>query len=68
MIDPINPNTGSKYGPTRLLDFGLEVALMVSGCTHVKRVGGGHGGGGRGGGKTISRPMTAEEAWGRIFG
>jgi hypothetical protein len=67
MIDPANPEKGSKYSPTRLLDFELEVALVVGGCTNIECVGGGHGGGGCGGGTMIGRTMTTEEAWGRLF-
>jgi fumarylacetoacetase len=57
MIDPAEPKRGSKYGLTRSLHFKLEVAFVI------ERVSGGGGGGG-----TIGRPMTAEEARGRIFG
>jgi hypothetical protein len=65
MINPAKPKRGSKYGLTRLLDFKLEVAFVISRHTNVERVDSG-GGGGRGG--TIGRPMTAKEAWGRMFG
>ena len=62
MIDPADPKKGSKYGPTRSLDFELEVAFIVGGPTNVEYADGDGGGG------TIGRPMTAEEARGRIFG
>ncbi len=52
----------------RLLNFELEVAIVVGRCTNIKRIGGGLGGGGCGGSTTIGRTMTAEEARGRIFG
>jgi fumarylacetoacetase len=32
MIDPTNPEKGIKYSLTRLLDFELEVALVVGRC------------------------------------
>ncbi len=67
MINPTNSKKGSKYSPTRLIDFELEVALVVGRCTNVKRVSGGCGGGGGGGGTKIGRAMTTKEARGRIF-
>jgi hypothetical protein len=67
MINPADSKKGSKYSPTRLIDFELEVALVVGGCTNVKRVSGGCGGGGGGGGTKIGRTMTTKEAQGRIF-
>ena len=62
VIDPADPKKGSKHGPTRSLDFELEVAFIVGGPTNVEYVDGDGGCG------TIGRPMTAEEARGRIFG
>jgi hypothetical protein len=69
MINPTNPKQGSKYSLTMLLNFELEVALVVGRCTNVERVSSGCGGsGGRGGGGTkIGRTMTTKEAQGRIF-
>ncbi len=68
MINSVNPEKGSKYSPMRLLDFKLEVALVVSRHTNIDCIGGGLGGGGGRGNMTIGRTMTAEEARGRIFG
>ncbi|KAL3761972.1 hypothetical protein ACHAW5_006678 [Stephanodiscus triporus] len=65
MIDPADPKRGSKYGPTRSLDFELEVAFVVGGRTNVERV---VGDGGEYHYDTIGRPMNAEEAKDRIFG
>jgi len=71
MIDTTDPKRGSKYGPTRSLDFELEVAFIVGGRTNVERVGGGDGDAHADGGEytnAIGRPMNAEEAKDRIFG
>ena len=59
----LDDKRGSKYCPTRSLDFVLEVAFIVGGPTDAKVYADGDGGGG-----TIGRPMSAEEARGRIFG
>jgi 2-keto-4-pentenoate hydratase/2-oxohepta-3-ene-1,7-dioic acid hydratase in catechol pathway len=64
MINPVKPKRGSKYGLTRSLHFELEVAFIIK---HIV-VGGGSSGGGSCGGGMVGRPMTAEEARGRIFG
>jgi fumarylacetoacetase len=69
MIDPANPGGGSAYGPTRPLNFELEVAFVVGKPTNIKQLERGcNSGGGSGGGVTIGRPMTAGEARERIFG
>jgi fumarylacetoacetase len=68
MINPANLKKGSKYSLTRLLNFKLEVAFVVSGCTNIECVGGSHGGGRCRGSTTFDRTMTTNEAWGRIFG
>ncbi len=54
---------GSNYCPARSLDFNLELAFIDGGPTDAKVYANGDGGGG-----TIGRPMSAEEARGRIFG
>ena len=53
-LDSNNPKKGSIYGPTKSLDFELEVAFLV---------------GGGGGGATLnSNPLTISEARKLIFG
>ncbi len=59
----LDEKRGSKYCPTRSLDFDLEVAFIVGGPTDAKVYANGDGGGSR-----IGRPMSAEEARGRRFG
>jgi fumarylacetoacetase len=61
MIDPTKLKRGSEYGLTRLINFKLGVVFVIGGHTNAKGVGGGGVG-------TIGRPMTAQEARGRIFG
>ena len=51
-LDATNPKKGSIYGPTKSLDFELEVAFLVGG----------------GGAPTNNNPLTISEARKRIFG
>ena len=55
--DPSDPSGGSTYGPTRLLDFELEVAFLLGGPTNP-----------RGQLNDPGRPLTVDEARDRIFG
>ena len=55
--DPSDPSKGSTYGPTKLLDFELEVAFLLGGPIDQN-----------GRLNDPGRPLTVDEARDRIFG
>lgn len=65
-LDPADPTKGSTYGPSKLLDFELEVAFFVGGPTnHDDNKSMAEGGGGV---TTSGQPLTSQQAKDRIFG
>ena len=79
-LDPLDPSKGSTYGPSKLLDFELEVAFFVGGSTNhdddfygnngdsMSKDGGECGSRGVVDENSRGRPLTLQQAKDRIFG